>query len=267
MRVIVPADYFKASQPNEMYAEQAEAFLYLGYTVSTFAFGGDRRFRPSIETGDLVLYRGWMLDEAEYAAFEKEVNTARGTLLTSTETYLSTHHLPHWFPLLADLTPETVCFRDLSSVETELHGLGWDRFFIKDFVKSLKTGNGSLIEKPEQIGALMQDMEQFRGKIEGGICARRFEEFRPETERRYFVLDGLAASPDGKPPPQIVQDCAGRIASRFFSVDVAERADGALRVVEIGDGQVSDLVGWSIPRFMELWSQRFPVAAERRVIP
>ncbi|WP_407539023.1 ATP-grasp domain-containing protein [Deinococcus radiomollis] len=258
MRIIVPADYFKASQPDEIYAEQVAAFLHLGYTVSTFTFEGDRLFRPAIEAGDLVIYRGWMLDEAEYTAFEEQVNAAGGTLLTSTGAYLQTHHLPRWFPLLADLTPETVCFRDLASVQTELRNLGWDRFFIKDFVKSLKTGSGSLIERPEQIGTLMHDMKQFRGKIEGGICARRFEEFRPETERRYFVLDGLAASSDGTPPPQIVQDCADRIPSCFFSVDVAERADGVLQVVEIGDGQVSDLVGWAVPRFVELWSHHFP---------
>ncbi|WP_424949615.1 ATP-grasp domain-containing protein [Deinococcus sp.] len=267
MRVIVPADYFKASQFDEIYAEQVAAFLHLGYTASTFAFEGDRRFRPAIEAGDLVLYRGWMLGETEYAAFEEQVNTAGGRLLTSTEAYLNTHHLPRWFPLIADLTPETVCFRDLSSVETGLRGLGWDRFFIKDFVKSLKTGSGSLIEQPEQIGVLMQEMEQFRGKIEGGICARRFEEFRPDSEQRYFVIDGLAASSDGTTPPQIVQDCAGRISSRFFSVDVAARADGRLRVVEIGDGQVSDLVGWSVSRFAELWSQRLPGMTERGVAP
>ncbi len=147
-------------------------------------------------------------------------------------------------------------------MEAGLRNLGWNRFFIKDFVKSLKTGSGSLIERPEQIDLLMQEMQQFRGKIEGGICARQFEEFKPETEQRYFVLDGLAASFDGAPPPQIAQDCAGRIPSRFFSVDVVERADGVLRVVEIGDGQVSDLVGWSVPRFAELWSGRFPVGAK-----
>ena len=41
--------------------------------------------------------------------------------------------------------------------------------------------------------------------------------------------------------------------SRFFSVDVAKRDDGVLRVVEVGDGQVSDLVGWSVERFVEMW--------------
>ncbi|WP_407570530.1 ATP-grasp domain-containing protein [Deinococcus altitudinis] len=256
MKVLFPADYFRASQPDELYAEQATAFARLGFGVSTFAFEGNRQFRPPLEPGDLVLYRGWMLDAAEYGALGDAVQAAGGQLFTSTCAYLNAHHLPRWAPLLPDLTSETACFHDLSAVEDGLRALGWERFFIKDFVKSLKTGGGSVIERPEQIGALMRDMEQFRGKIEGGICARRFEEFRPGTERRYFVLDGGAVSPDGSPPPRIVLDCAGRISSRFFSVDVAERADGQLRIVEIGDGQVSDLVGWSVPSFAALWAGR-----------
>lgn len=36
-------------------------------------------------------------------------------------------------------------------------------------------------------------------------------------------------------------------------VDVTEREDGRLRVVEIWDSRVSDLVGWRAPRFAELW--------------
>jgi hypothetical protein len=38
-------------------------------------------------------------------------------------------------------------------------------------------------------------------------------------------------------------------------VDVARREDGVERVVEIGDGQVSDLVGWSVEQFVEIWSE------------
>jgi hypothetical protein len=57
----------------------------------------------------------------------------------------------------------------------------------------------------------------------------------------------------GSPVPDLVRVCAERLTSQFFSVDVARRRDGTLRVVEIGDGQVSDLVGWSPPRFAEMW--------------
>jgi hypothetical protein len=72
----------------------------------------------------------------------------------------------------------------------------------------------------------------------------------PESERRYFVLNGVGYAGGA---PDVVRACAERVCSSFFSVDVARRRDGALRVVEIGDGQVSDLVGWSAAAFASLW--------------
>ena len=84
--------------------------------------------------------------------------------------------------------------------------------------------------------------------------APRVEDFVPESEQRYFVLLGVgyAASQD-VPVPEIVQRCGEWLPSKFFSVDVARRPDGELRVVELGDGQVSDLVGWSPEAFAALW--------------
>jgi hypothetical protein len=52
--------------------------------------------------------------------------------------------------------------------------------------------------------------------------------------------------------PDFVCQVASWIPSRFFSVDVIRRNDGVLRVVEIGDGQVSDLVGWSTSAFVAM---------------
>jgi hypothetical protein len=36
-------------------------------------------------------------------------------------------------------------------------------------------------------------------------------------------------------------------------IDFARRAGGVERIVEIGDGQVSDLVGWAVERFVKIW--------------
>ncbi len=57
------------------------------------------------------------------------------------------------------------------------------------------------------------------------------------------MLRGIVHAPEGGEAPEIVGTCAERVPSKFFSVDVARRQDGLLRVVEVGDGQVSDLVG------------------------
>ena len=112
------------------------------------------------------------------------------------------------------------------------------------------------MREPSEITALIADMKEYRGEIEGGICVRRVEDFVPESETRYFVLYGIGyAASEGKTLPDVVRQCAERIPSPFFSVDVAERTDGVLRVVEIGDGQVSDLVGWSAAAFATMWAR------------
>ena len=134
--------------------------------------------------------------------------------------------------------------------------LGWGRFFVKDHVKSLKTSVGSIVEDPEQIEIVVSEMEKYRGFIEGGLCVRRVEDFIAGSERRYFVLNRTPyATEPGVAIPEPVIYCAEAIASPFFSVDVARRVDGVERIVEIGDGQVSDLVGWSVERFVNIWRE------------
>jgi hypothetical protein len=136
----------------------------------------------------------------------------------------------------------------------ELTALAWESFFVKDYVKSLKTSVGSRITDPELITRVVDEMKQFRGEIEGGICVRRVEDFITESERRYSVLNGILHSGQSLDEiPAVVLECARRIPSKFFSVDVVQRRDGIIRVVEIGDGQVSDLVGWSVDAFVEMW--------------
>jgi hypothetical protein len=169
---------------------------------------------------------------------------------------LSTHYLPNWYPLLRDLTPETYCFDIDDDLETALVRLGWSRFFVKDYVKSLKTSIGEIIKEPAEIYTVIAEMQKFRGGIEGGICVRQVEDLIAETEQRYFVINGwsFAALPN-REIPDIVRECARRIESKFFSVDIIKRTDGCQRIVEIGDGQVSSLVGWTTERFAMLWDK------------
>jgi hypothetical protein len=176
--------------------------------------------------------------------------------VTSHDEYLATHYLPNWYPLIRDLTPETRFFSIDDDLESALNGLGWNRFFIKDYVKSLKTSVGAIIEEPSAISTVVAEMQKFRGSIEGGLCVRQVEDFIPGTEKRYFVIHGkpFAALPNEE-IPEIVEECAKRINSQFFSVDAIECRDGCKRIVEIGDGQVSDLVGWSAERFAALWAE------------
>src|SRR5260370_36421516 len=184
-----------------------------------------------------------MLAPAQYEKLLALIQSHQARPLISLETYLSCHYLPNWYPLISEFTPETRIFPIHSDIIEALKVLDWEKFFIKDYVKSLKTSVGAVISTPEDIALVLAVMQKFRGTIEGGVCVRRFEDFVPNYERRYFVIEGKPHADSGS-VPDLVLECARRISSPFFSVDVALRVDEVLRVVAIGDGQVSDLVCW-----------------------
>jgi hypothetical protein len=258
MQFLFPSDYFNVKKPDEGFVDQVSCFRSAGFQTSVISLENlgtaASKVIPPLATDEPIVYRGWMLSAADYGTLATTVEQAGGSMLISQDQYLSTHYLPNWYGAIEDLTPETRIFSIEDDLEKELQGLGWDGFFIKDYVKSLKTSIGSRIDDAAAIGGVIAEMEKFRGQIEGGICVRRIEDFKIETEQRYFVLHGkaFAVDPDAK-IPEIVQECANRISSPFFSVDAIDRSDGVQRIVEIGDGQVSDLVGWTAERFVELW--------------
>jgi hypothetical protein len=197
-----------------------------------------------------------MATSDEYSALVMAIKACGAEPFISSKQYLAAHHLPNWYPLLQDLTPETQVFPVDADIEAELRALGWEAYFLKDYVKSLKTGRGSIVRDPADAPAVVAEMREYRGRIEGGICVRRVEDLVSDSEHRYFVLRGLGyAASSAEPVPEVVRVCAERIPSPFFSVDVAQRRDGQLRVVEIGDGQVSDLVGWSPEAFAAIWQK------------
>jgi hypothetical protein len=243
-----------------MFAQEAKAMTAAGrngYLIDTEALAsGPTRIRPPLGPSTRMVYRGWMLTHSEYINLAASVERAGGSCFTSPEQYVVTHHLPNWYPIIRDYTPETIFFDREADLASELRRLGWEKFFIKDHVKSLKTSVGSMIEDPEQIKTVVSEMEKYREFIEGGLCIRRVEDFIAGSERRYFVLNRTPyAAEAGADIPEPVVFCAGAVPSPFFSVDIALRADGVERIVEIGDGQVSDLVGWSVERFVEIWNR------------
>lgn len=258
LRFVFPSDYFNPKKVDEAYGEQANCLRDIGFEISVISLetlaSGESRIFPMPEPQSKVVYRGWMLTSGEYWLLVNNVRSAGSEVLISCDEYLATHYLSNWYPLVQDLTPETRFFALYDNLESALSGLGWSKFFIKDYVKSLKTSVGAVISEPTEIRTVVEEMQKFRGSIEGGLCVRQVEDFNFETEKRYFVLCGKSyAASQNEKIPEIVGECAKRINSKFFSVDVIERADGCKRVVEIGDGQVSDLVGWTAERFAVLW--------------
>jgi hypothetical protein len=224
---------------------------------------------------DNIVYRGWMLNEHEYDRMEELADWYGGTLRTTKEQYYQTHHIPNWHVMLSDMTAETLVFPketidfdDTDELwdrffERNLKRTGWRECFVKDYVKSLKTAGGSMVRSAADLRRVVEEMAKFRGTIEGGLCIRQFEEYIPQTEVRFFVVNGKVFAPKIDTNFNIVantsylplaNEVAHRITAPFFSVDIATRADFTPRVVECGDGQVSDLVGWTPEEFAQIWA-------------
>jgi hypothetical protein len=240
MLFLFPPDPFFPKCPDEMFKDQFQAFQKAGFNVTLQLSGSET-----------VIYRGWMLTPEEYA---KEF--LGKPMLTSPQEYKAAHHLPEWYETIKDLTPKTFFFSPdgtgLESFFINNPGV----YFIKDFVKS--QGPNSIVSTYQEAQNLMSRMLDYRDIIEGGLCVRVFEDFKIETETRFFVLRGKVHAPKDTPLEalQLAEQCAQRFTLPFFSIDVIRRAvDGCYRVVEIGDGQVSDLKGtWTVTDFVEIFN-------------
>ena len=190
MHLLYPSSPLRAKQPDGQYVAEVDAVRAVGFGVSLFSLedfqAGVFRAFPPLPSSSEVLYRGWMLSATEYEAFVSALNHVGARAAIDLQTYIWSHYLPSWYGLLADITPETRIYQPDCDLEAELSDLGWPEFFIKDYVKSLKTSVGSRISKPEQVVAVVAEMRRFRGVIEGGFCVRRVENFLPDTERRFL---------------------------------------------------------------------------------
>jgi hypothetical protein len=192
LHFIFPEQPFVSSKVDEMFSAEAHAFADAGFTYSTISIEALEqsviRIKPALPSQRTIVYRGWMLTQMQYQNLARAVAIADSTMLTSPVDYLASHHIPNWYPQIADFTPETRFYDVDANFELELSRLAWSGYFVKDFVKSLKTTRSSQIHSPEEIKALVAEMRHFRGLIEGGIAIRRLENLQSKTEQRYFVL-------------------------------------------------------------------------------
>ncbi|MFH9616582.1 ATP-grasp domain-containing protein [Streptomyces pratensis] len=209
-------------------------------------------------------YRGWMLPPARYAELEAAL-VARGcSLLTEAPAYRTAHELPGWYETFAGLTPRSV-WRALPagaappdpSVWPLLAGtLGSGPGIVKDFVKSRKHEWHEACFVPElgdadRLGAVVGRFLELQGDfLAGGVVLRAYEPFVPSGEARVWWVDGEAVrvtahpdTPGRLPAPGLdaVGEAVRALGCRWVTTDMALREDGAWRVVEVGDGQVSGL--------------------------
>lgn len=208
-------------------------------------------------------YRGWMITADRYAALEMALAAKGCRLLIDAGAYRRAHELPGWYGAFRPYTPASVWTMELTALDAWLEeaaaALDSKAAIVKDFVKSRKHEWDTACHIPDlaDVAARHRVVTTFldlQGEdLYGGIVLRAFEDFTDAEGRtdqaRVWWLDGapvmITAHPD-TPEQEVDPDLTGldeavaALGARFITTDLARRADGVWRVIEVGDGQVSD---------------------------
>lgn len=278
MRFLYPAHPLAPREVDPDFAAEAALALELGADVSVLHLepllesGDARRATRFVEPaeGERAVYRGWILPADAYRRLYETLAEWKGlTLVSDPDAYRAAQHLPEAYARLEGHTPESVWVRAEDATPERIvstaAALGDGPALLKDFVKSEKHAweEACFIPSATDPAAVLRVADAFRARrgtgLEGGLVFRRFVPLRrtgthPRSGmpvavevRCFFVAGALAARiryweeqiGDLPDVPDSLLALAGRIPSPFFTMDFAQREDGAWTVIETGDGQVS----------------------------
>ena len=199
------------------------------------------------------VYRGWMVRSEQYARLYGAL-AARGVLLINDPAaYRHCHYLPEWYPQFVGQTPRSIWLTggaDLAMAEIQraIQPFGDRPILVKDFVKSRKHEWESACYIPSAAdGAAVERVVRRFLELQGddlneGLVFREFVELEPlathaksgmplTKEWRVFWLDGAPILTteyweEGEygveaPLRGPFTELAGRVASRFFTMDVS----------------------------------------------
>jgi hypothetical protein len=198
-----------------------------------------------------------MLASAQYAALTDALTAKGTTMRTSPAQYRQAHELPGWYPRASTAHPGAAW--TAGDAEQDFHAacarLGPGPAVLRDYVKSMKHYWHEAAYIPDAAGhaAAWKVAARFRelreDEFTGGFVLRRYEQFTSAEARTWWAGGTcrlVTAHPDtpGDLPPDIdLEPFTPLIRSlglAFVTADLALRADGTWRVIELGDGQVSD---------------------------
>ncbi|MET9467463.1 ATP-grasp domain-containing protein [Streptomyces sp. NPDC006544] len=272
--VLYCADPLDERRVDAHFAGEARALRAHGAAVALVDHGAllagdaDRAVARVPAGAGALWYRGWMVPAERYADLDAALRERGGALRVSPQAYRRAHELPGWYGPFAELTPasgwlpvapgrapDSARLAELAGALPSRSGI------VKDYVKSRKHQWAEACHLPDltdraAVQRVVSRFVELQGDdLAGGVVLRAFEHFTAAAdtaaEVRVWWRDGeprlLTAHPDSPyeavatPDLVAVRAAVGALDCPFVTTDLALRADGVWRVVEVGDGQVSDL--------------------------
>lgn len=268
--LIVAGDPLNPRRPDPHYERDTQAARDLGLTVTTIdhdllARGGDPAAATRRVNAGHAIYRGWMLTASQYRTLCDALAERNTTMRTSGAAYRQAHELPGWYPTFTEHTPASV-WNDQPAPPDDrlLDTLEPGPAIVKDYVKSMKHYWNEAAYVPDisdraHLRRVVARLIELRGPdLAGGIVVRHYEQLQPGEIRSWWANGTcvtVTAHPDTpeRPPdddldPTQVAAAVAALDNTFITVDFARATNGTWRVIEVGDGQVSDLPHNTDPR-------------------
>jgi hypothetical protein len=264
--ILFPSEYYDKKVIDEAYAPEYQAVCKLPelrtvlYNHDKFVYEDKLDFYPAIGTIDkcVCVCRTWMLNPDQY---NKLFCTLAGfdiKLINTPGEYNKMHLFPYVYPDIQEYTPRAIFFDDTNKIEADIINSAFNRFMIKDYVKSVKGYDfPQYFDTPVSQDNLKEYITRFielRGSLfTGGIVFKEYVSLKKygnvTNEYRVFYLNGniLTVSPNSNQPgnspyvPYSLAESFCNLPSNYYTVDFGELEDGSFIILETGDGQVSGL--------------------------
>lgn len=194
----------------------------------------------------------------QYKGFYEQLLEKNIRLVTDPEQYELMHIFPNIYSALEADTAKMEIFPLHEKIDVEVLKKSFDRFMVKDFVKSVK---GTEFPRFFDQSVTQNDFERWMevfykyrgGLLTGGICIKEFLDLKRCNEKtneyRVFYINHEIATISRNsaqtiyaplPPEELIEKYR-YLRSNYYTIDFAELADGTWKIIEAGDGEVSGL--------------------------
>lgn len=256
MRFLYPSSMLKATRVDEHFQNEVDVLdeapvLYSELEDRLVLRGEDIR-------GTTIIYRGWILSPKAYVKLEDLVLAAGAKTLVSSAAYSRSQFAERWLNVFEDLTPRTTAYS--YSTDTDVIGQDYagssNSYIVKGSSKSLKHDwNNSMFAKTgADVSRVVANFKEQVSEVEESfVLVRDFEDWVPGELRVWWIDDRFVV--DQHPNnnsfvdfgesfviflTDTVRPLIDLLDAGFVATDFVRDSSGSFRLVEVGNGQVSE---------------------------